>query len=59
MDMIARLCDPVIVMASGAVMTQGHIADIQRNEAVIEAYFGGSPTGNATTSADHAAGAAS
>ena len=44
---------------SGAVMTQGHIADIQRNEAVIEAYFGGSPTGNATTSADHAAGAAS
>nr|WP_258571291.1 ABC transporter ATP-binding protein [Flavimaribacter sediminis] len=58
MDMIARLCDPVIVMASGSVMTQGHIADIQRDEAVIEAYFGGSPTGNATTSADHAAGAA-
>jgi branched-chain amino acid transport system ATP-binding protein len=49
MDLIARLCDPVIVMAAGSVMTQGHIADIQKNEAVIEAYFGGSPTGNATT----------
>jgi branched-chain amino acid transport system ATP-binding protein len=49
MDLIARLCDPVIVMAAGSVMTEGHIADIQKNEAVIEAYFGGSPTGNATT----------
>jgi branched-chain amino acid transport system ATP-binding protein len=49
MDLIARLCDPVIVLAAGSVMTEGHIADIQKNEAVIEAYFGGSPTGNATT----------
>ncbi len=49
MDMIARLCDPVIVMAAGSVMTQGNIEDIQKNEAVIEVYFGGSPTGNATT----------
>ncbi|MDA4846116.1 ABC transporter ATP-binding protein [Hoeflea sp. E7-10] len=48
MDMIARLCDPVIVMAAGTVMTEGHIEDIQKNEAVIEAYFGGSPTGQAT-----------
>ncbi len=48
MDLIARLCDPVIVMAAGTVMAQGTIEDIQANEAVIEAYFGGSPTGNAT-----------
>ena len=48
MDMTARLCDPVIVMAAGSVMTQGHIEDIQKNEAVIEVHFGGSPTGNAT-----------
>jgi branched-chain amino acid transport system ATP-binding protein len=48
MDLIARLCDPVIVMAAGSVMTQGHIADIQNDPRVIEAYFGGSPTGNAT-----------
>jgi branched-chain amino acid transport system ATP-binding protein len=53
MDLIARLCDPVIVMASGSVMTEGHIEDIQKNPDVIEAYFGGSPTGNATVSTDH------
>ena len=43
MDLIARLCDPVIVMASGTVMTKGSIGEIQANEAVIEAYFGGAP----------------
>lgn len=53
MDLIARLCDPVIVMASGTVMTQGHISDIQKNPDVIEAYFGGSPTGNATVAHLH------
>ena len=51
MDFIAELCDPVIVMASGTVMTQGHIDVIKRDERVIEAYFGGSPTGHATTNA--------
>ena len=49
MDMVSRLCDPVIVMAAGSVMTQGHIDDIKRNQAVIDTYFGGSPTGEATT----------
>ncbi|WP_416897792.1 MAG: ABC transporter ATP-binding protein [Minwuia sp.] len=40
MDLIARLCDPVIVMAEGSVMTQGAIADIRNDPAVVEAYFG-------------------
>lgn len=40
MDMIARLCDPVIVLAQGSVMVEGHIDEIQNNHAVIEAYFG-------------------
>lgn len=40
MDMISRLCDPVIVLAQGSVMVEGHIEDIQNNPAVIEAYFG-------------------
>ncbi|MCA1771142.1 MAG: ABC transporter ATP-binding protein [Halomonas sp.] len=40
MDMIARLCDPVIVLAQGQVMVEGHIQDIQNNPEVIEAYFG-------------------
>jgi branched-chain amino acid transport system ATP-binding protein len=41
MDLIARLCDPVIVMAAGSVMMQGPMAEIRRHEGVIEAYFGG------------------
>lgn len=40
MEMIARLCDPVIVLAQGSVMVEGHISDIQNNSEVIEAYFG-------------------
>ncbi|WP_163559001.1 ABC transporter ATP-binding protein [Halomonas sp. NO4] len=40
MDMIARLCDPVIVLAQGSVMVQGTIQEIQNNPQVIEAYFG-------------------
>jgi len=40
MDMIARLCDPVIVLAQGSVMVEGSIAEIQNNPEVIEAYFG-------------------
>ncbi|MGM0701544.1 MAG: ABC transporter ATP-binding protein [Pseudomonadota bacterium] len=40
MDMIARLCDPVIVLAQGSVMVQGTIEEIQNDPQVIEAYFG-------------------
>lgn len=40
MDMIARLCDPVIVLAQGSVMVEGSIEEIQNNPDVIEAYFG-------------------
>lgn len=49
MDFIAELCDPVIVMAAGTVMTRGHIDAIKQDERVIEAYFGGSPTGHSLT----------
>ncbi|WP_444678635.1 ABC transporter ATP-binding protein [Halomonas sp. E19] len=40
MDMIARLCNPVIVLAQGSVMVEGTIEEIQNNPQVIEAYFG-------------------
>ena len=40
MDFIGRLCDPVIVMAEGAVLTQGTAKEVIANEAVIEAYLG-------------------
>ena len=40
MDFISRLCDPVIVMAKGAVLTQGSAKQVKSNEQVIEAYLG-------------------
>ena len=40
MDFIGRLCDPVIVMAEGAVLAQGTAKQVIANEAVIEAYLG-------------------
>ena len=40
MDFISRLCDPVIVMAEGAVLAQGSAAEVKANEEVIEAYLG-------------------
>ncbi|UYG04105.1 ABC transporter ATP-binding protein [Halomonas sp. LR3S48] len=40
MEMIARLCDPVIVLAQGSVMVEGTIEEIRNNPQVIEAYFG-------------------
>ncbi len=40
MDFIGRLCDPVIVMAEGRVLTVGAPGEVMKNEAVIEAYLG-------------------
>jgi len=41
MDVIARLCDPVIVLAEGRVLTTGSYAEVSRDARVIDAYFGG------------------
>lgn len=40
MDFIGKLCDPVIVMAEGAVLAEGTLGEIKSNEQVIEAYLG-------------------
>jgi len=40
MDFIARMCDPVIVMAEGKLLTQGTVDEVKNNEEVIEAYLG-------------------
>ena len=40
LEFISRLCDPVIVMAEGEVLTQGTTDEVKENEAVIEAYLG-------------------
>jgi branched-chain amino acid transport system ATP-binding protein len=47
MDLIARLCDPVIVMAEGRVLAQGKMADIKADERVREAYLGAPLSGMA------------
>ena len=40
MELISKLCDPVIVMAEGSVLFQGSFNEVKSNEAVIEAYLG-------------------
>jgi branched-chain amino acid transport system ATP-binding protein len=40
MDFISRLCNPVIVMAEGKLLTQGTAEEVKCNEEVIEAYLG-------------------
>tara|TARA_A100000164_G_scaffold82424_1_gene70211 strand:- start:173 stop:961 length:789 start_codon:yes stop_codon:yes gene_type:complete len=44
MEFISRMCDPVIVMADGAVLFEGSSDDVKKNERVIESYLGKSDT---------------
>jgi branched-chain amino acid transport system ATP-binding protein len=41
MEMVARLCSRVVVMAGGRFLTEGTAEDIARNPAVVDAYLGG------------------
>ncbi|MYB15537.1 MAG: ABC transporter ATP-binding protein [Chloroflexi bacterium] len=41
MGLIGRLCDHVIVMEQGSVLTQGPPDSVQRDQRVIDAYLGG------------------
>jgi branched-chain amino acid transport system ATP-binding protein len=41
MDLIAALCEPVIVMAEGRVLAQGRFEQVRQNREVLEAYLGG------------------
>ena len=40
MDLIEKICDPVIVMAEGSVLFEGKFSKVKSNEEVIEAYLG-------------------
>ncbi len=40
MDLISLLCDPVIVMAEGAILFEGTADQVKNNDEVIEAYLG-------------------
>ena len=39
-EFISKLCHKVIVMTEGAVLVEGQIEEIKKNEQVIEAYLG-------------------
>jgi len=41
MDLISRLCDPVIVMSNGEKIAEGSPEEIKSDERVLEAYLGG------------------
>jgi branched-chain amino acid transport system ATP-binding protein len=41
MDMIARLCGKVVVLAEGSVLMTGTMDEVRNDERVIDAYFGG------------------
>jgi branched-chain amino acid transport system ATP-binding protein len=40
MDFISRLCNPVVVLAEGQILTSGTPDEIKSSDAVIEAYLG-------------------
>jgi ABC-type branched-subunit amino acid transport system ATPase component len=41
MELVARLCHPVVVMHQGRTLCQGSFAEVARNPLVLEAYLGG------------------
>jgi len=41
MDLVMKLCNPVIVMSEGKKLAEGTAQEIKSNEAVMEAYLGG------------------
>ena len=41
MDLIASLCDPIIVLAEGSVLMEGTMDEVRSNPAVLDAYLGG------------------
>ena len=41
MDLVASLCDPVLVMAQGRLLASGKAGEVLRDPRVVEAYLGG------------------
>jgi branched-chain amino acid transport system ATP-binding protein len=41
MDLVMKLCRPILVMANGRLLMQGEAAEVRRDPRVLEAYLGG------------------
>ncbi|MGD9080961.1 MAG: ABC transporter ATP-binding protein, partial [Desulfobacterales bacterium] len=41
MDLVMKLCHPVIVMSEGTKLAEGSADEIKKDERVLEAYLGG------------------
>lgn len=41
LDYVSKLCDGVVVLAQGQLLTRGTVDEVRRDERVIDAYFGG------------------
>jgi branched-chain amino acid transport system ATP-binding protein len=41
MDLVTRLCDPIIVMSNGEKIAEGPAEEVKNDERVLEAYLGG------------------
>ena len=52
MDLVAKLCHPVVVMAEGAVLAQGSMDEIRKNQEVLDAYLGGGRSARIPVEAD-------
>ena len=39
-EFVSKLCNPVIVMAEGAILMKDTISNVKKNEKVIEVYLG-------------------
>jgi branched-chain amino acid transport system ATP-binding protein len=52
MDLVAKLCHPIVVMAEGAVLAQGSMDEIRKNQEVLDAYLGGGRSARIPEEAD-------
>jgi branched-chain amino acid transport system ATP-binding protein len=53
MEMIEKLCDPVVCMAEGRVLIEGDFHTVRNDPRVLEAYLGESPTAVARSETEH------